>query len=760
MTKDRKRWDVAVSHEQMMKENPVAEQMIEVLGVVRPTAYLLIRRGCKNPEDAYGFLMKETEWLHDPFLMKDMEQAVERILTALENQEKIVIYGDYDVDGVTSVSILYLYLQAHDGDVGYFIPSRSGEGYGMTEGAVQKLADGGASLLVTVDTGITAVKEAAFARSIGLDLIVTDHHECQEELPDAVAVVNPKRPDCDYPFKELAGVGVVFKLLCALESALHPDDDFIDCVRRVSKEYGDLVAVGTVADVMPVIDENRLIISYGLSLIEQNVRPGLTELINASKSDTKSGGKKKITASFIGYTIAPRVNAAGRLRDASLAVELFLAPDAQTAAPIAKELCDINRERQNEENKIVEEAYAAIAAGQDFDRDPVIVVENDTWHHGVIGIVASRVTEKFGRPSILVSFEGQENMGKGSGRSVKGINLVEALASCSDLLEKFGGHELAAGLTIRRENLDEFKRRINDYARERFGATKQSPSLEADCELWPEDITMELARELSFMEPYGVANPMPTFVLYDALVADVVSVGAGKHTRLTLRVGASPVTAMCFRCTASELDLYPGDRVDVMFGLDINDFMNQRSLQMIVKDIRLTKRLYEREVAEHLRYGQLCASLQTEEQECRLLGGGPVTQGGDASPSWDDPEGDGFSGDVPEDILPGEADLPDRRDFVCVYSTLRRELRTEHEVFSVRALRHLLAKEGTPLPYTKLMAILSICGEMGLLRVRELDAEREIYAFGYIQVREKVDLEQSALLQAMRKTVRERKTHE
>ncbi len=710
----RNNWVVQTTREQMT-QNVEATEIAAVLGVSLPTAQLLVNRGCRDSEEARRFLFKETEHLHDPFRMKDMDKAVERILSALENEEKIVIFGDYDVDGVTSVSSLYLYLKEHDGNVNYYIPCRSGEGYGMSEGAVRKLAEQGIELIITVDTGITAVAETLLAQSLGMDVVVTDHHECHSEMPQASAVVNPRRPDCEYPFKELAGVGVVFKLLCALESALNPEDSLIDCVRRVSREYGDLIAVGTVADVMPVRDENRLIISYGLSLIENSSRPGLIELIEATKTDSKYGGKRKITASFIGYTIAPRINAAGRIRDASLAVELFLAPDCETAAPIARELCDINRERQTEENKITEEAYADIEANHDFEKEPVLVLDNETWHHGIIGIVASRITEKYGCPSILVSFEGSEDMGKGSGRSVKGMNLVDALSSCGDLLEKFGGHELAAGLTIPRENLPEFRKRINEYALECFRDVDMTTSLEADCELTAGDITMNQAKELYYLEPFGVSNPSPLFVTYDVPVTDIAAVGGGKHTRLTVRIGSSPVTVMCFRTTTAELDLYPGDTVDIMFGLDINEFMNQTSLQMIAKDVRLSEALYHREKREHQWYDSL-----TDESGSAVC-------------------------EYPEGVL------PERQDFALIYNMLKREIQLEHEVFSIRSLHHLLSKNGVFMPYQKLKAAIVIFDEMGLFKVTELDAEREIYSFRYIRVNGKIDLEQSRLLSVMRK---------
>ncbi len=708
-------WIVRAARDEMI-QNPVVKEIAETLGVALPTAQLLVNRGCTDTESARRFLSKEAEHMHDPYRMKDMTKAVERILRGIGDGERMVIFGDYDVDGVTSVSSLYLYLRARGADVSYYIPCRNGEGYGMSRPAVDRLKERGAQLIITVDTGITAVEEAAYANSLGIDLVITDHHECHSELPSAAAVVNPRRADSPYPFKELAGVGGVFKLLCALESAFSPNEPMIECVRRVSKEYGDLVAIGTVADVMPVRDENRLIISYGLSLIERSCRPGLIELIEATKSDSKFSGKRKITASFIGYTIAPRINAAGRIRDASLAVELFLAPDCEHAAPIARELCEINRERQAEENKISEEAYAEIEAGHDFAAEPVVVLENETWHHGIIGIVSSRITEKFGTPSILVSYEGQGDLGKGSGRSVKGMNLVDALSYCSDLLEKYGGHELAAGLTIRRENLPAFRERINEYALRCFRDTDMTVSHEADCELAPSDIGMALASELYYLEPYGVSNPAPVFVIYDVPIVDISSVGGGKHTKITARVGNANITVMCFRCTAAELDLFPGDSADILFGLDINEFMNQKTVQMVAKDIRLTDRLYAMEAKEHAIYDAMRGVRNGEH--------------------------------------PGSEALPVRQDFALVYSMLKRELLSEREVFSLRFLRQTLWKSGIPMPYHKLRTAIEIFGEMGLLRVELIDEEREIYSLGYIRVSEKIDLERSRILADMRQQIR------
>ncbi len=708
----------------LSSRNPEAVMRIsEELGVSVPTAKLLFNRGCNSPEEAKSFIGKEEEQLYDPFLMADMEKAASRISDAVIAEEKIVIYGDYDVDGVTSVASLYLYLKSYGADVSYHIPCRKTEGYGMSSAVIDKLAEEGCELIITVDTGITAVEEIRHAKSLGIDVVITDHHECHEVLPQADAIVNPCRHDCTYPFKELAGVGVVFKLLCAVETLLNPDDALSVCVRRISKEYCDLVALGTIADVMPVKDENRLIVSYGLSLIERGTRPAITELINASGSESKYNTKKKITAAFVGFTLAPRINAAGRITDASTAVELLISSDTETAQRFSKELCAINKQRQQKENAITEEAYSKIAETLDFDNDRVIVLDDEKWHHGIIGIVSSRITEKYGLPSILVSFDGNgdeisdEDIGKGSGRSVKGINLVEALASCSDYLEKYGGHELAAGLSVKRKNLPEFKKQLNRYVEEHLGSDSSEIVLEAECIIDSDEISMELASELYYLEPYGTSNPVPVFESDKMHVSDVIPIGGGKHTKLILRKDNLVITAMCFRMTLSELDIYPGDTVDVLYNLDINEFQGTKSLQMIVKDIRLSKESLEREIVEHRIY-------------------------------------DGLVGAKTEVINEYSVDMdhviPTRDEFACVYNVLKRELRVEHEVYSIRALEHLLRSLGHNISYIKLKFIISVFRELNLIGVTELDADREIYSFKYIYVKNKTSLDKSNILKKLK----------
>ncbi|MBR0302659.1 MAG: single-stranded-DNA-specific exonuclease RecJ [Clostridia bacterium] len=714
----KKNWTATSTSSGMLSDERV-ELLSRELGLSPISCQLLINRGYDTTEGAKEFLMKSSELLHDPFLLKDIDRASDRIIAALEGGERIVIYGDYDVDGVTSVSILYLYLKSRGANISYYIPTRLGLGYGMSTGAIDKIAASGVDLIVTVDTGITAVEEARYIKSLGVSLVITDHHECHGEIPDAEAVINPRQPDCEYPFKELAGVGVAFKLLCAMEKKLNPDDPLSDCVARVSADYADLVAIGTVADVMPVKDENRLLVSYGLKLMEEDPRIAVSELLSAVNGDSsKYKQKKRITSGVIGFTIAPRINAAGRIKDASIAVELFLAEDREKAAEYANLLCEINRERQAEENKIIESANAKIEAEHDFANDPVIVLSDRSWHHGVIGIVASRITEKYKCPSVLVSFEDEDNtgsdddVGKGSGRSVKGLNLVEALTYCSDLLVKYGGHELTAGLTVTRGNLPEFRRRINEYARERLGGDTAEGSLVADIELSVSDVDMKSAKELYLFEPFGVSNPVPLFMMRNMTITAASDVGGGKHARLILSDGNYSFQAMYFRRSVADLDVFVGDTVDVMFNLDVNNFQGRENIQFILKDITLSA-------------SQLEDELRDRETSSAILSG-----------TYD------FSSATSQDVIDI---VPTRDDFRIVYNTLRRELRMEHNVFSIRALRKLLEECGYDFKYIKLKLIIKIFQELNLLSVDETDADREIYNFKYVFVKNKTDLDKSNL---------------
>ena len=691
-------------------------------GISEIMARLLYMRGYPTADRVRAFLRQEESQFHDPYLLLDMQAAVERVFSALEGGERIAIYGDYDVDGVTSVSLLYLYLKAQGGDVEYYIPSRIKEGYGISAPALDILREHGVSLMITVDTGITAIDEIEYAKGLGIDTVVTDHHECRAELPNACAVVNPHRADDPYPFKELAGVGVVFKLICALEmeKCRRNGISLQEGIRTVCKEYADLVCIGTIADVMPIVDENRLIVTYGLKLVENTKRPGLCALIDAA-SGGKGTRKRKVNSSFIGFTIAPRMNAAGRVSDASIAVELLLTQSKEKAFALAEQLCELNLTRQVEENRIAEEAYQKIGQTLAGENDRVIVIENDSWQQGIIGIVSSRITERYGLPSILISFDGStdgeptmSDLGKGSGRSVKGLNLVEALTACEDLLVRFGGHELAAGLTVQRCNVDAFRNRINQYAKEQLGEEPLCVTLDADCEVEVSDLSMSLAQEIATLEPFGVSNPVPVFVLKDARLVRVIPMGGGKHVKLILEKDGVELSAVWFGMNALRLPFEPTEEVDVMFQLNINEFQNNVSLQLLVQDMRLSENFDHHYRDQKSLYERI----------------------------W---QGETFSS---EDSI-----VPTRDDVATVYKFLRREYRNGHSVFSLRRiLSHLRACGVIEIGYVKLKFIVRIIQELSLCGVTETDVDH--YVFEFYDVTAKTNLEKSSILHKLKKQLR------
>ena len=559
-----------------------------------------------------------------------------------------------------------------------------------------------------------------YAKGLGIDFVITDHHECRSEIPDACAVINPHRPDCNYPFKELAGVGVVFKLVSAYEERMCGKSRR-DAALYIFSKYADLVAIGTIADVMPIKNENRIIVSYGLKMIENTERPGIIALMDASSSkeaikNERRKKRSKVTSGYIGYTLAPRINAAGRIRSAKIAVELFLAEDLKSASAIAEELCSANKERQTEENKIMKEAYEKID-NMDIENNPIIVLDADNWHHGVIGIVASRITEKYSRPSILVSFEGNDgnakssdDVGKGSGRSIKGLNLVDALCYCSEHLVKFGGHELAAGLSVTRGELDAFRQKINEYARNNLCAEDMIPTFDADCLIKFDDVNLQLAQQLQHLEPYGVGNPVPTFVLRDVWVNEISSVSEGKHTRLVLSDGIKSVTAMYFSNSPESIGIYAGDKIDVLFNLDINEWLGRKSAQLIIKDIKTLSDKSEAEAVERERFEDI----------------------------WN---GATFSDD--------ENVLPTRDDFVQIYKFVTASCRAGVNTFSHKDMILKLSKysEGNNIGYIKLKIIIKVLQELNLMGIEEIG--EEVYRFT-IKFSSKTNLDKSTLLRRLR----------
>lgn len=542
------------------------------LGVSEIIARLLINRGLTTADLAKNFLNKSIDSLHDPMLMPDMDKAVARINRAIQNKERITIFGDYDVDGVTSTAILHRYLTGRGATVGYYIPSRTEEGYGVSLAAIEHIVGDGTRLIITVDSGITANPEIEYATTKGLDVVVTDHHECRPELPAACAVVNPKRPDSMYPFKELAGVGVVFKLICAMEGR----ENLQSCIDR----FSELTAFGTIADVMPLTGENRVLVSLGIKRIEYTNDAGLRALI------ANSGvGQKRLTAGTIGYTLAPRVNAAGRLGCADMAVELFLTQDRNLAEGAAKDLCDTNRLRQEEENKILLEALALLAEDPDFAKRKMIILAQQGWHHGIIGIVASRLTDIYHLPCVMISFD-DDGIGKGSCRSIAAFNIYDALETCSPLLEKFGGHALAAGLSLRRANFDAFKEALWAIAGAQLTEADLISKLSIDCEIEAADITPSTVHDVSYLEPYGMGNPAPVFLCRELILSEITPMSGDKHLRLTLIGGGQRLSCFMFGSRSCDMPFSVGERIDICCTLDLSTYRGVQSVQVVIKDIR------------------------------------------------------------------------------------------------------------------------------------------------------------------------------
>ncbi len=536
------------------------------------TAIVLYNRGICDDEAIKTFLSKDLGVMYDPFLMRDMDKAVERIMAAKNANEKITIYGDYDVDGITAIAILYKHLSDMGIAVDYYVPDRMQEGYGVNRDALDKIKQEGSSLIITVDTGITAVEECEYARSIGLDVIVTDHHECKEKIPQVYAAIDPKRKDCGYPFKSLAGVGVVFKLIQALDGNKSLPD--------LMEKYADLMCLGTVADISPLVDENRIIVTEGLKRFKNTKNVGLKALIDVSTNG------KAITASTIGYIIAPRINASGRLGCASRSVELFLTDDEKKAAELAQSLCEENSLRQQTEKKMFKEALEYIENHPEIKDDKIIVIPHEDWHHGIVGIVSSKITEKFYKPSILFAIDGDE--AKGSGRSVSGFNLFETLENCSDLLEKFGGHELAAGLTIKAENIAEFRNRINELAKDQINEAMLVPTVMLDAAIKVPYITIDTVNDINRLQPFGVDNPNPAFAVRNIKIHKISVMSDGKHLRMTLFKDGRYLDSVGFGMGEYYHHLEEGDFIDVAFALDINDYKGFQNVQLILKDIKKT----------------------------------------------------------------------------------------------------------------------------------------------------------------------------
>ena len=557
-----------------------AAAFAQTYGVPFFLAMLMNIRGLDDAAHLREFL-GEGEPLSDPFLLKDMDKAAARITRAVDNMEKIAVYGDYDADGVTSTAMLYSYLETRGADVIFYIPQREGEGYGMNMGAVEYLKEQGVSLIVTVDNGISSVQEVARANELGIDVVVTDHHRPQEILPDAVAVVDAYRPDDTSPYKHFSGVGIAFKLLMALEDGAGDVEDLLEA-------YSDLAAIGTIGDIVPLTGENRTLIRAGLERLSQSDRPGVQALL-----ENAGIAGKALTSTNVAFTLVPRINATGRMGAPERAVRLLISGYEEEAEVLSEEICADNEERRRVEAEIAEAAFADIEA-KGYMKDRVVVVDGENWHHGVIGIVASRVTERCGKPCMIISRG--ETEAKGSGRSIEGFSLFEAICACGDLLIKFGGHPMAAGITLKPENIEAFRKRINQYAAEHF-PQMPTQTVTLDCKLNPAALSVSMAQSLTQLEPFGNGNPQPVFGLFNMELSNVTPVGGGGHLRLTLEKNGAVITAMRFNTKPEELLYHIGDKIDLAVQLEAREFRGQPSLTVIVRDMKFAAFNTEKNIA-------------------------------------------------------------------------------------------------------------------------------------------------------------------
>ena len=533
------------------------------------TAMVLSARGIQNPQQANAYLDCDAP-RPDPFLLTDMDLAAGRVGLAMTRGEKIAVFGDYDVDGVTATCLLTDFLCSCGCDCVPYIPGRLEEGYGLNAIAIRQLHSQGVKLIITVDCGITALEEAKMCSQLGIDLVITDHHECKNTLPEAVAVVDPHRPDGGYPHRNLSGVGVAFKLA----SALNGNQE------EILNRYADLVCLGTVADVMLLQGENRVFVSRGLASIRNTGRPGIAALMKESGCEPSA-----LNASAVGYMLAPRINAAGRMGKIDMALELFLTQDPDRAQELARGLCELNRQRQNVEAEIYAQAVEMLPSGQIPE---VIVLADENWHQGVVGIVASRIAEEYCCPTFLICLDGDH--GKASSRSFGGFNLFASLSELSDLLESYGGHELAAGFTIQRQRIGQFREQMCALARQFFQEDAPRTMLDADCVVPPELLTLPNVDSLNALEPCGSGCPKPVLVMEQLLIERISQVGNGRHMRLRLRRGQESLNAIYFSATAESASIVPGDLVDVAFVPQVNEYRGDRSVQMNVVDIRPTCR--------------------------------------------------------------------------------------------------------------------------------------------------------------------------
>ena len=556
-----KKWQIYQVEEEKIEELQKKYNLNKLL------ATILVNRGITEEKQIFKFLNPKRNDFYNPYEMPDMDIAVKRIVKAIKNQEKTIIYGDYDVDGITSVTVLKSFLVERGLDVAEYIPNRLEEGYGLNENAVKEIANQGYTLMITVDCGISAIEEVEYANKLGIETIITDHHEPGNELPKALAIVDAKRKDNKYPFRNLAGVGVVFKLIQAIGTELNLDE-------KEYLKYLDIVCIGTISDIVPLVDENRVIVKLGLKLVEQTRNLGLKAILQAS-------GYSKIDSSTISFGVAPRINACGRMGHQEEALKLFLSKDINEVNELTHKLNEYNRLRQETEKNIYTDAIMQIERDGLANKNTIVVMGKN-WHHGVIGIVSSKITELYFKPSILLCEE--DDIGKGSGRSIPGFDLYEALTQCKNAIEKFGGHSMAVGISVKKENLEMFKKELEQISKER-NIEEIVPILKIDAQIDLEEINKEMVESLKELEPFGEENKTPLFMIRNLKIDSIRALSEGKHLKLTLKDNKNIVNAIGFNLGELSNDYKIGDKIDVVGNLEINSFNGVDNIQINIKDL-------------------------------------------------------------------------------------------------------------------------------------------------------------------------------
>ena len=556
-----KKWQIYQVEEEKIEELQKKYNLNKLL------ATILVNRGITEEKQIFKFLNPKRNDFYNPYEMPDMDIAVKRIVKAIKNQEKTIIYGDYDVDGITSVTVLKSFLVERGLDIAEYIPNRLEEGYGLNENAVKEIANQGYTLMITVDCGISAIEEVEYANKLGIETIITDHHEPGNELPKALAIVDAKRKDNKYPFRNLAGVGVVFKLIQAIGTELNLDE-------KEYLKYLDIVCIGTISDIVPLVDENRVIVKLGLKLVEQTRNLGLKAILQAS-------GYSKIDSSTISFGVAPRINACGRMGHQEEALKLFLSKDMNEVNELTHKLNEYNRLRQETEKNIYTDAIMQIERDGLANKNTIVVMGKN-WHHGVIGIVSSKITELYFKPSILLCEE--DNIGKGSGRSIPGFDLYEALTQCKNAIEKFGGHSMAVGISVKKENLEMFKKELEQISKER-NIEEIVPILKIDAQIDLEEINKEMVESLKELEPFGEENKTPLFMIRNLKIDSIRALSEGKHLKLTLKGNKNIVNAIGFNLGELSNDYKIGDKIDVVGNLEINSFNGVDNIQINIKDL-------------------------------------------------------------------------------------------------------------------------------------------------------------------------------